>query len=180
MSDPLDIDISFLSRRWLKALPDVEDRCHLAAQTAFAAEGIEALGGAEVSIVLADDDQVTELNRNYRGMDKPTNVLSFANIDSADLHTAQPAGAGPILLGDIIIAYGVAQAEADAEAKSLADHLAHLVAHGMLHLLGHDHIEDSEAERMEQLERSILGQMGIDDPYAERAVETRKNGTATS
>jgi len=180
MPEPLDLDISFSSRRWLEALPDVEDRCHRAAQAAFGAAGPDNLGGAEVSIVLGDDEQVRALNRTYRGMDKSTNVLSFANIDSADLAAVQSGGGAPVLLGDIIVAYGVAVAEACAEAKSLADHLSHLVVHGTLHLLGYDHQDDSEADRMEQLERSVLGRLGVDDPYAERPADGRKNGAAAS
>lgn len=167
MPEPLDIDVSFLSRSWLENMPDVEDRCHAAAQAAFAAAAQSFPGGAEVSIVLADDDQVRSLNRDYRGQDKPTNVLSFASLDGDDMPSAHGDGSGPVLLGDVIIAFGVTASEATAEAKTLPDHLTHLVVHGMLHLLGHDHMEPDEAERMEALERDVLGRMGISDPYEE-------------
>jgi len=167
MPEPLDIDVSFLSRSWLENMLDVEDRCHVAAQAAFDGAGQSFPGGAEVSIVLADDEQVRRLNRDYRDQDKATNVLSFASLDGDDMPAAPADGAGPVLLGDIIIAFGVTASEAETEAKSLADHLAHLVVHGMLHLLGHDHMEPDEADRMEALERDILGRMGIADPYEE-------------
>jgi len=171
MPEPLDIDVSFLSRAWLENLPDVEDRCHAAAQAAFDGAGQNFSGGAEVSIVLADDDQVQTLNRDYRGQDKPTNVLSFASLDGDAMPPVHLDGSGPVLLGDVIIAFGVTASEAKAETKSLADHLAHLVVHGMLHLLGHDHMEPDEADTMEALERDVLGRMGISDPYEEPAQE---------
>lgn len=167
MPEPLDIDVSFLSRTWLENMPDVEDRCHAAAQAAFAGADVSFSGGAEVSIVLADDEQVRCLNRDYRGQDKPTNVLSFASLDGDDVPHGHPDNSGPVLLGDVIIAFGVTASEATAEAKSLSDHLSHLVVHGILHLLGHDHMEPDEAERMEALERTVLGRMGIADPYEE-------------
>ena len=173
MPEPLDIDVSFTSRSWLKSMPDVEDKCFRAARAAFAKAASEDLGEAEVSIVLADDDHVRQLNRDYRGQDKSTNVLSFANVE--DLNAVGPSGPEPVMLGDVIIAYGVAASEAQAEDKSLSDHLSHLVIHGMLHLLGHDHLEDAEAERMETLERLILGGLGIGDPYRETIAPGESN-----
>ncbi len=173
MPEDLDIDVSFTSRAWLRNMPDVEDKCHRAASAAYTAVAVDNLDQAEVSIVLADDDQVQQLNRDYRGQDKSTNVLSFASVD--DLGAPRPSGAAPVMLGDVIIAYGVAATEAEDEGKSLTDHLSHLVVHGMLHLLGHDHIEDDEADRMETLERSILNGLGIDDPYRESLTPGNKD-----
>ena len=103
----------------------------------------------------------SRLNRDFRGKDKPTNVLSF------------PAPANPEgHLGDIAIAYGVTAREAETAGKSLADHATHLAVHGVLHLLGYDHETDAEAEVMEPLEDAILAELGIADPYAAPAAET--------
>jgi probable rRNA maturation factor len=113
----------------------------------------------EVSIVLANNAAVQRLNRTYRGKDKPTNVLSFP------AH-GPDSGQGPCLLGDVIVAYGVAAQEARMEDKTLNAHLAHLVLHGVLHLLGYDHKDDRQAAVMERLETVIMARMGFADPYA--------------
>jgi len=113
----------------------------------------------ELSVVFTDDAHVRALNRQYRGKDYPTNVLSFP---------APPAkvdGFGP-LLGDIVVAYETVAREATAEGLVFEDHLSHLVVHGLLHLLGHDHEDDAEATAMESLEVAILARLGIADPYA--------------
>jgi probable rRNA maturation factor len=110
-------------------------------------------------VTLTDDAAIRLLNRDWRGMDKPTNVLSFPQADLPEgVDAPQP-------LGDVIIALETLQAEAAAEGKAPAHHLAHLVVHGTLHLMGYDHLEDDEAEEMEALERRILAGLGIDDPY---------------
>lgn len=111
----------------------------------------------EVSVALADDATVQALNRDYRGQDKPTNVLSFEN--------GEPDPDGMILLGDVILAYETCAREAQGGDKTFQDHLSHLSLHGLLHLLGYDHIEDDEAEEMEALEVRILAEMGIENPY---------------
>jgi probable rRNA maturation factor len=105
----------------------------------------------EVTILLADDKRLAALNRDFRGKDKPTNVLSF------------PGQGG--LGGDIAIAYGVTQTEARAAAKSFADHAIHLAVHGVLHLAGYDHERPKDAKLMEPLEVKILKRLGIADPY---------------
>ena len=110
-----------------------------------------------VTVVVDDDARIRELNRLWRGFDKPTNVLSFPSPDT------QP---GPVRsLGDIAISYETAAREASAEDKSFADHVVHLSVHGFLHLLGYDHESDDDAEEMEGLERAILARIGISDPY---------------
>jgi probable rRNA maturation factor len=149
---------------WNTKVKEVEDRCCLVAAVALgAAASTVDLPAArlEVSILLTDDAQVQELNRDYRQQDKPTNVLSFAALD--DDSPLPPDG--PILLGDVIVAYETTEREARDEGKSFADHLSHLVVHGVLHLLGYDHLGDDEAEEMESLERSILAALGVPDPY---------------
>lgn len=107
----------------------------------------------ELSILFTDDAAIRRLNRDYRGLDKPTNVLSFP----------QPSGQ---LLGDIILAFETVEREAALAGKPLRAHMGHLVVHGFLHLVGFDHEDDAEAEEMEALERAALKRMGIADPYA--------------
>ncbi len=127
---------------------------------ARASESIDAPRAAdkELAVMLTDDASIRELNRHWRGIDKPTNVLSFP--------AAEPPGTStPTHLGDIVIAYETAAREAKAEDKPLAHHLAHLAVHGFLHLLGYDHESEPEAETMEQLERAILARLGVPDPY---------------
>jgi len=147
---------------------EVEDESWLAlagldalAQTAVAA----ALAGAsmtepgEVALLFTDDSAIAEINAEWRGKDKPTNVLSFPAPD-------MPVPEGEARhLGDIVLAHGVILREAGEQGKTLQDHTAHLIVHGVLHLLGYDHETDAEAEEMESLETSILSGLGIADPY---------------
>jgi probable rRNA maturation factor len=114
-----------------------------------------------VSLVFTDDASVRVLNRDYRGKDKPTNVLSFPAPQLV------PGRFGP-LIGDIVVARETVAAESAADGLTFADHLTHLIVHGFLHLVGYDHETDDEAAVMEGLETSILQQLGIADPYAER------------
>ena len=112
-------------------------------------------GGFDLTILLTDDDTVRDLNDRFRHKDTATNVLSFPAHETATGH-----------LGDIALAYGVCAREAAEQGKPLAAHLQHLVAHGVLHLVGYDHEDEAEAEIMENLERRILSQLGLPDPYA--------------
>lgn len=147
-----------------QAEPDAEAVVHRA--IAAAAESIDAdVGDAELAVMLTDDAGIRTLNSNWRGIDKPTNVLSFPAL--------QPTGPvgpedAPRMLGDIAIAYQTTRKEADDERKPFDHHLSHLAIHGFLHLIGYDHEKDGEAEAMEALERQILAQLGIPDPYADR------------
>ena len=128
----------------------------------------------EVTVSLSDNDYVRELNQKYLGKDKPTNVLSFAtNNDKNWSKKITTPATMPLLLGDIILAYGIVSAEAKAQDKKLEDHVAHMVIHGCLHLLGHDHQEDSQANIMEGLERQILFGLGIGDPYGHENSDLR-------
>ena len=113
---------------------------------------------AEVSVVLADDDFVHILNRDYRGKDCPTNVLSFENA-------VKPPKGQPWMAGDIIVAYQTVVHEARAQGKSFAAHLAHLLIHGTLHLQGYDHLTARQAKSMESLEIKIMERLGYDNPY---------------
>ena len=133
---------------------------------AAAAEIVDAdVGEAELAVMLTDDAGIRTLNSNWRGIDKPTNVLSFPAL--------QPSGPGgpddaPRMLGDIAIAYETTRRQADDEQKPFDHHLSHLAVHGFLHLIGYDHEKDGDAEAMETLEQEILAQLGIPDPYADR------------
>lgn len=118
----------------------------------------------ELSIRLTSDDEVRALNRDYRGKDRPTNVLSFPMFAPDELATATD-GVGEVLLGDIVLAHGVCSAEAAERGVPVAAHAQHLIVHGMLHLLGHDHMEDSKAEAMEAIERDAMHALGLHDPY---------------
>ena len=109
---------------------------------------------AEVSVVLADDDFVHALNKQYRKMDKPTNVLSFENEG--------------LCAGDIVVAYGVLKRESKMEKKTFLAHLAHLLTHGTLHLQGYDHLTDKQADKMEAQEIKFLKKLGYKNPYQEK------------
>jgi probable rRNA maturation factor len=133
---------------------------------ATAALMVEAgLGAAELAIMLTDDEGIRTLNSNWRGIDKPTNVLSFPALPPTG-----PSGPddAPRMLGDIAIAYQTTRSEACDEQKPFDHHLSHLAVHGFLHLIGYDHETDDEAWAMETLEQKILAQLGIPDPYADR------------
>lgn len=142
-------------------LPDVEALGRwVAATLAEHARVSGQAGGAspELTVRLVDDSESQALNRDYRGKDRPTNVLSFP--------FEAPPGIDLPLLGDLVISHPVMRREAQEQHKPLVDHYAHLVIHGTLHLLGYDHIDEAEAEIMEALERSVLEGLGIPDPYA--------------
>lgn len=154
---------------WHSAVTDVEETCRRVAAAALGAGAAdwpaEDLARCEVSLVLSDDAEVQRLNRDYRGLDKPTNVLTFAALDDED--APQPED-GPLVLGDVILAYQTTASEAAHENKTLVQHLSHLVVHGVLHLLGYDHQDDADAEEMERREAAVLGALGIPDPYAQQ------------
>ncbi|PHR21323.1 MAG: rRNA maturation RNase YbeY [Sphingopyxis sp.] len=123
----------------------------------------------EVSVKLSDNEEVHSLNKAYRGKDKPTNVLSFPQIQPDLLETLANTDDGEALLGDIILAYETCQDEASDKDISFSDHVSHLVVHGALHLLGYDHENEIDAGLMERCEINALATLGISDPYAEQA-----------
>jgi probable rRNA maturation factor len=144
--------------------PDAEAVIQRAIATA--AEMADAdIGEAELAVMLTDDAGIRTLNNNWRGIDKPTNVLSFPALPPTGGSGPDDA---PRMLGDIAIAYQTTRAEADDEQKPFDHHLSHLAIHGFLHLIGYDHEKDDDAEAMESLETEILAQLGIPDPYADR------------
>ena len=144
------------------AEPEAEALVHRAIEAAAEIAAADT-GDAELAVMLTDDTGIRTLNGNWRGIDKPTNVLSFPAL--------QPVGDVPDdmprMLGDIAIAYETTRREADEEDKPFEHHLSHLAVHGFLHLIGYDHENDNDAEAMEALEREILAHLGIPDPYAE-------------
>jgi probable rRNA maturation factor len=157
---PLEVEVILEEAGWAECLDDPEGLCrrvldHAARQTPEMEEGM-----AQLSVLLTDDARVRKLNAEFRGQDKPTNVLSFP---AGEDEFVPPAG--PVYLGDIAIALETVQGEAGAVGKPIGHHLAHLAVHGFLHLLGYDHLEDGEAQEMESLERQILAGLDIPDPY---------------
>ena len=120
----------------------------------------------EIAIRLTSDDDVQSLNQQYRGKDKPTNVLSFPMHEPQEIGALSEGTDPEIMLGDIVLAHGVCAAEAEARGVSVEAHATHLIVHGTLHLLGYDHMGDAEAEMMEALERQIMAKLGLHDPYA--------------
>ncbi len=145
------------SPRWRGALPARS----LARETIAVAareSGVALAPGAELCIHLADDEHVRALNARWRGLDKPTNVLSFPAAAPSEIAKAR-------LIGDVVLAFETLAREAADEGKPLADHYRHLVAHGFLHLIGFDHDNEADAERMEAIETRILARLGVADPY---------------
>jgi len=158
----LDIEIEdWPTGRW----QDLTARAAQAAELVAPELGNERLA---VSVLFTSDDEVHELNREWRGRDKPTNVLSFPMLERDELLDLESDGP-PVLLGDIALALGVCTGEAETRGVSLEDHAAHLLVHGLLHLAGYDHVDtDAEAAAMELLEIAALAKMGIADPYGDR------------
>lgn len=120
----------------------------------------------EVAVKLSDDAEVQSLNANYRGKDKPTNVLSFPMVQPDLLQSLENSDDGEALLGDIILARETCAAEAAEKDISLHQHATHLIVHGTLHLLGYDHENEADAERMEDLEVKALASLGLPNPYS--------------
>jgi probable rRNA maturation factor len=167
------IGIGINHKAWDKALPDAAKIARLAARrTIKAALGAKSLsrkrlreaGRFDFGITLDSDVHVRHLNRDYRGKDKVTNVLSFAALDAGLPPKGVPADY-PWELGDVILALETVRSEARAQGKKLSQHYCHLVVHGVLHLLGFDHEDDRDAQAMEDLERDILVGLGWPDPY---------------
>lgn len=153
---------------WEDKISDVSQKAELILKDAwnFAFENggeIPEKGTAEISVFLINDARIKELNKEYRGIDKPTNVLSFPALDTDE--EIKITDDMTYLAGDILVSLETSEKEAMEEGKSLLDHLTHLLIHGVLHLAGFDHINDDEADVMEGLEIDFLAQKGIKNPY---------------
>ncbi len=157
----LSIETSIECESWLE-IADLDGLIEKYLANALETTGDRLRDGAEVSLLFCDDARIRVLNREFRGFDKATNVLSFPGPEPL-----QEAHA----LGDIAIAYETVAREAREQGKTLQQHLCHMIVHGFLHLLGYDHEDDDEAETMEAMEVQILGRLGIDDPYKELTKE---------
>ena len=121
----------------------------------------------EVAVRLTDDEEVRALNRDFRGKDAPTDVLSFPMVQGDLLDALANSDDGEVILGDIALAGGVVARAADAKGVTLVDHVAHLIVHGTLHLLGYEHGDEGRAAAMEGIERDVLARLGVADPYTD-------------
>jgi probable rRNA maturation factor len=158
----LKIDVLIDSDHW-KSAGNIRT---LVRRAVAEAASTQSTSEAELAIVLTDDSAIRQLNRLWRGVDAPTNVLSFPAA-------TKQAEDEPAHLGDIVLAYQTIAREARAEGKPFAHHVAHLAVHGYLHLIGFDHEHDADAETMEQAERKILRRLSIPDPYRQNAGKGR-------
>jgi probable rRNA maturation factor len=155
------IEVAIEAEDWA-ALDTLSQLAETAILAAIGETGVALAANVEISVLFCDDGFIRDLNRKWRGIDQPANVLSF------------PAGGDAAfapLLGDIVIAFETASKEASEAGRPLRDHVAHLLVHGFLHLIGHDHIGAAEAETMEALEGAILGRLGIADPFRDLLIE---------
>lgn len=146
----IDLDLRISEPLWSERIPDLNSIC----QDALNAAATEQGATGEVSVLLTDDTEIQALNKQWRAKDKPTDVLSFP-ADPMDTP----------FLGDIAIALGVTQSDAKTRNLTLPQHLSHLLIHGLLHLLGYDHKDDTEAAEMEAMEIVALASLGWPDPY---------------
>jgi probable rRNA maturation factor len=166
---PEPVSVTIGTARWRAVLDDAPALCRQAVRAALEqATCVPWLASAEVGVLLGDDHTIRQLNACHRQHDRATNVLAFPLLDLDD---GRPASGfahglpGPILLGDIALALETVCREAEEASKPVGHHLCHLVVHGTLHLLGFDHQDDAGARAMEDLERAILADLRIPDPY---------------
>ena len=164
--------IQIRCRSWTEALDDAPFLCRRAVDVACRIAAADATGRAvEIGIALADDAETARLNGRYRGIERPTDVLSFAGGEPVD--GTGRAEDPPAMLGDIVIAFETSASDAARAGKRLDHHLQHLVVHGLLHLLGYDHETERDASCMEAMEVEILKRLGIADPYGDAVAAAR-------
>ena len=154
----IDLTVALEDNRWMEAIPDLEQFCWKAVEQVLA--DIENVPAAplEVACAFVSDATIQTLNAQYRGKDKPTNVLSFATED--ELLPGMPA-----VLGDVVLAFETILRESLEQGKPFRDHVSHMIVHGLLHLLGYDHESDDDAEEMEAREVALLNELGVPNPY---------------
>jgi probable rRNA maturation factor len=171
------LDIVIQDARWRK-IPRLEARLRKAAAAVSLHLPKNLRFAAEATVLLTKDAEVRRLNRDFRGRDKPTNVLSFPQFEPAEL-SKKGKSKGRIGLGDIALGYQYIVVESDKNHNILINHVVHLMIHGLLHLFGYDHLTDTDAVRMERLEKTIMAGLGLPDPYTPvPAVESRRNRPA--
>ncbi len=165
----LSIDIALPHAAWLVHIPSIERSARRWVRSTLSAANFKI--PVQLGLVLANDKALQKLNATWRGQNKPTNVLAFANFTARQIATLRRAGklAPAAHLGDVVISLQTVKREAKIQKKPIIDHACHMVVHGVLHLLGHDHQNLAQAGRMENLERAILAKFGISDPYAYNA-----------
>lgn len=149
-SNLAQVEIVLEEKSWEKQIKDLQAFCDAICNKVLNGFDVQ---NPVIAILFTNDEKMQSLNKLWRNIDKPTNVLSFPNIDT------------DFVLGDIALGYEYCENEAKLQNKSFENHLTHLIIHGVLHLLGYDHIDENEAEEMESLEKEILATLGISDPY---------------
>ncbi|MBR5598600.1 MAG: rRNA maturation RNase YbeY [Alphaproteobacteria bacterium] len=173
MNKKIELDVIIDDDKWLecvdfdaiKVCQEIKDLTFSFVYDETKHEVIELANSINVSVCLSNDEEVHKLNREFRGMDKPTNVLSFANIDDDELWDGIESGEKDVELGEIILAFETLQREAFEKGIGVYQHFAHLLVHGFLHLLGFDHEDDKDADVMEGMEIDILREFSIENPY---------------
>lgn len=177
------VDLVIEAEDWQAALPELAEAADAAARAAIADAGIDP-DRHSLCVLACDDRRIAALNAQFRDRERPTNVLSWPAFPLAPerpgdppKHPPEPRGPDPLHLGDVAIALQTAAREAESRGVSLKSHVIHLILHGCLHLLGHDHETEEDAERMEGIETRLLAGLGIDDPYI--LVETDAGGSAS-
>ena len=170
MKNKINVYLTMEDKRWEKVLPDasalVQQTADVAAQRVWSDVWfLDENKTFSVNLCLSNDEAVHKLNREFRGVDKPTNVLSFANYEDDSFEDMLEAD--DVELGDVIVALKTLEREAEEQGVSLKAHFMHLWLHGLLHILGYDHMDESDAEVMEGLEIEILATLGIENPYQE-------------
>ena len=171
MKNNFDVFLTVDDSRWTAAIPEIAAVIEnvkdvVLQEVSSTVEYLQVNKNFVANLCLSDDTTVHKLNLEFRGMDKPTNVLSFANIDSDDFDDMLEFD-DEVEMGDIIIAYETMEREAKEQEVSFEHHFCHLWVHGLLHIIGYDHIEEDERSNMERLETAILAKLNIEDPYKE-------------
>ena len=172
MSEICKVSIVTPAEAWIRTIEGLAQLVTKSVTTAVSASN-RVHSHSEVSVVLSDAHELRVLNKEYRGLDADTNVLSFPG-DLLDTDEDSFTSLGrPLVLGDIVVAFELIRDEAADQGKALEDHLAHMLVHGALHLCGYDHENSKDADAMEELERKILLSMGVTDPYVAEAPKVK-------